>query len=102
MKPWGSLVAAAMAVILAGCGGSAATGGAGPTLTPAASSTAAANSASPTPSPTTCAIDPLPGLCVGRSATSVEEAAMITVGKPAAERDLNAVEASSCSGNQTC
>jgi hypothetical protein len=53
-------------------------------------------------SPMTCAIDPLPGLCVGRPATSQEEAAMIAVGKPAAERDLHAVDASTCSGNQTC
>src|SRR5947199_1901220 len=85
-----------MALILAACGRSGASGAAGPTATPTGSP-----NASPAAS-TSCTINPLPGLCVGRSATSQEEAAMIEVGKPAAERELHAVDASQCSGNQAC
>jgi len=87
------MVVGAMAMLVAGCGRAATSTGAGPTVTP---------SVSPSPSPTICAINPLPGLCVGRPATSQEEAAMIAVGKPAAERDLHAVDAKTCSGSQTC
>src|SRR5947199_1363899 len=85
-----------MALILAACGRSGASGAAGPTATPTGSP-----NASPAAS-TSCTINPLPGLCVGRSATSQEEAAMIEVGKPAAQRELHAVDASQCSGSQAC
>jgi hypothetical protein len=55
------------------------------------------------PSPAaTCPINPLPGLCVGRSATSQEEEAMIRVGRPAAEKDLGLKDWSACSGNEQC
>src|SRR5260370_39459549 len=118
MKRQRFVVIGAMALILAGCGRAAS--GTGPTArtsaspsapadtasptapADAASPTAPADTASPSPSPTTCVIPPLPGLCVGRAATSQEEAAMIAVGKPPAERALGVQDASACTGNQSC
>jgi hypothetical protein len=46
--------------------------------------------------------EPLPGLCVGRSATPQEEAAMIAVGRPAIEAAFNLADWSVCSGTSAC
>lgn len=73
----------------------------GQSATPTASATIRPTP-SPRPAPTTCAINPLPGLCFGRPAATQEEAAMIAVGKPDAEQELNAQDPSGCSGNELC
>ena len=87
LRTVGSAVVVAT-MMVAGCGPAAGTHvstSATASNSPSASAYAS-SSASTSPSPT-CTINPLPGLCVGRPATAQEEAAMIAVGQPAAERD---------------
>jgi hypothetical protein len=100
--PVGRIVAGiALAMILAGCGAAARTPAGSPSAT-ASTSPSADGTPTASISPSTCAINPLPSLCVGRPATAQEEAAMIAVGRPAAEQDLGMKDASNCSGNDTC
>src|SRR2546427_10924543 len=108
------VVVGAMALVVTGCGRAPTTAGAARTPTPSASpsstTTAPADTASPSPSissspspsPTPCTVNAFAGLWAGRAATSQEEAAMVAVGKPAAEKALGVQDASACSGNQQC
>lgn len=58
--------------------------------------------ASPTTEAAPCVQGALIGLCLGRPATAQEEAAMIAVGRPAAEAELGLPDPSRCSATQLC
>jgi hypothetical protein len=112
------LAGVALTLVIAGCGAVARTPGGAHSASATASaspsgdavtspsadtsaspSTDATPAASTSPSTSTCAGNPL---CVWRPATAQEEAAMIAVGRPAAERDLGLKDGSSCSGTDNC
>jgi hypothetical protein len=105
------LSVATLVIVLAGCGsGPSAHVTASPTpqasATQSASPSPTTSSSTPTPpapSPSPCSrVEPLPGLCVGRAATSQEEGAMIAVGKPAIEADYGWPDWSACVNGQMC
>jgi hypothetical protein len=104
--------AAALVIVIAGCGSSpTAHVSSSPTsqasLSPSPATPSPTDSGAtptpPAPSPSPCSrVEPLPGLCVGRAATPQEEAAMIAVGKPAIEADYGWPDWSACVNGQQC
>jgi len=86
-------------VLLAACGSApSAHTSASPTVLVTPSQSASAGT-SPTASPSSCTINPLPGLCVGRPAAAQEEAAMLAAGRPAFEADWGYKDYSACSAS---